>query len=162
MTNEEKRRILDEARRNCERLASLSDRNETPPREDTGPNRLDRWREGVRQREVEFARARAQRQAEADAETQNTQAWRLWVVEKIDAATFEASRAIAEAVSEQLSAVGDALARSNSRADKLERELTALSVAHCKLEVRYLKGVVDDDRSRVVDLPNPLPPVRRH
>jgi hypothetical protein len=157
--NDEQRRALADARETCERVSRLSVRDETP-REAVGPNALDRWRDSVREREAEFAKARAQRQAEADAENKDGAAWRDWVLGEIRSAVFQAAGGVGETLTARFNEIGAALDKRDEKINRLEAELAALSVSFARLEVKCLQSVVDADRSRVADLPNPL--VRRH
>jgi hypothetical protein len=155
--NDEQRRIIDDARATVERVSRLSDRNDTP-REDAGPNALDRWRDGVRAREAEFTKAREQRQAATDAEARDATAWRDWVTAEIHRAIFQATGCVGDVITERLNEIGDALRQRDARINRLEAELAKLAVEHSKLEVKLLQALVDGDRAKVIDLP--MPPLR--
>jgi hypothetical protein len=150
---DDQRRAIAEARATVERVSRLSSRNDTP-REDI-PNRLEQWREGVRQQEAEFARSRAERQSAENDERSKTEEWMRWVSARIDAGVLHCTRELATALRDELDVRDAAISKMHAAMHRMEAE-------HQKLLARVIKGEIDkDDHAKAaIDLPNPL--VRRH
>jgi hypothetical protein len=146
MNEEEKYRILDEARETCARV----DRTLREPREPRieGPNRLDRWRQGIEADEKRMAATRAARQADIEAAraTNDARAWSAWVASEIAAAVRQTSSGIAEVLGEELNKVRDELAARDRTISRLEVSLAKTDARLARLELRVIEREAGIDR----------------
>jgi hypothetical protein len=155
MNDEQRRRILEQARATLDRPAF-------EPREapvELGPRRNRReLRESAPRAEPEPLTEYEQARAGANH-------WRDFIVREARSVTMEAAKAIGESVAEALrerdgaiASLADRLAKSERRADSLELRLARSDVTLAKIEVQLAQAAVDADRRSATELP---PPSRR-
>jgi hypothetical protein len=154
MNDEERHRIMREARETLDRLATMVS---SQPRDPPQPNRLDQWRAGVERQEAEFNRARAERQRKADAKAaaEATREWQDYVGREIRTAVRQIGTGLGEILRDALEGVGTALGQRDDRIAKLECELARAQAEHLKLAERVITMSIEHDRERgrIVDLP---------
>jgi hypothetical protein len=139
---------LAEARETCARVGRIIPRDETDQQSPPSVNQLDQWRADVRKQEAEFAMARAQRQRAEDDERNNTSEWEKWVDARVEIAVLHATKVLAEAMRDEIDQRDKNLSAMSAHIHRLEATIA-------KLEVRVIKGEIhNDDRSRVIDVPN--------
>jgi hypothetical protein len=154
MDEVERRRVLAEAFENIDRIDRRAEQRRTEQLEQRephieGPNRLDRWREGVRAQEREFAEARAKREREEADEASNSDAWATWVSDQIAAASLHCARELATALKDELDVRDQTIGKLHTQVCRLEAEVA-------KLVVRVIKAEAGDAPAREIDLPNAL------
>jgi hypothetical protein len=148
--DEQRRRIIREARETVERVSRIIPRDETAQQEPS-INKLDQWRRGVEAQEAQFAATRAARKASEDRARDDGAAWTQWVADQIAAATLHCARTLAETLRDELDA-------RDATINKMRGEMHRLEAEHLKLLTRVIKNEIDtDDRATAIDMPNPLP-----
>jgi hypothetical protein len=152
MNDEQRYRILQEARATVDRLNGMRPRDPAATIEE---DPIAKWRRGVEQQEAEFAATRAKRKAEADAERDATVAWQDWVAQKIRDAVKGIGTGLGEILRDKLIQISDELDKRDTRIQQLECDLLRTKADFEQLRLRVIKNEIDE-HDKVIDLP-PLP-----